>query len=288
MSKLSIIIPAYNADKYIAETIRSVLAQTMGDWEMILINDGSTDSTGEIIGQFLNDGRIHYSEQKNAGVSATRNAGLLKVKGEYIAFLDADDYILPDNFEEKMAVFTREPETDFVFSNTYQCDADLNIIQVNPAGTDINMLDKLLRWDGEVVPAPCSNMIIRKTCFQEGLCFDLTLSTAADMDLCIQLSSRFKGRYIDKPLIKYRILATSMSRNIPVMEKDHTALLKKCEASGLLEGFWFRQKCFSNLYLILAGSWWVDGKNKIRALFFMLRAVLAYPPSLIHLISKIA
>ena len=93
MSRLvSIIIPCYNAEKYIAETIQSVINQTYKNWELIVVNDGSTDNSPDIIKEFVaNDNRIAFIDKPNSGVSDSRNKGLAKAKGAYIAFLDADD-----------------------------------------------------------------------------------------------------------------------------------------------------------------------------------------------------
>ena len=99
---VSVIIPAYNAGLYIEETVRSVLAQTHKNLELIIINDGSTDNQDVIINKLLSeDKRIQYITQKNAGVSAARNHGYKLSKGEYLGFLDADDIWSSGNIEKK-------------------------------------------------------------------------------------------------------------------------------------------------------------------------------------------
>ena len=90
---ISFIVPCYNAAKYLTQLITSVQKQTINDWELLLIDDGSTDNTHEIVNQFLNDTRIHYIYQKNSGVSSARNHGLQEAKGQYITCIDADDWI---------------------------------------------------------------------------------------------------------------------------------------------------------------------------------------------------
>lgn len=97
---MSIIIPIYNAERYLTECIDSVLALKSGDWQLILVNDGSTDSSENICRLYSEkDSRILYLEQKNAGVSAARNNGIKNAEGEWITFLDADDMLSPDAFE---------------------------------------------------------------------------------------------------------------------------------------------------------------------------------------------
>ena len=102
MSNLvSIIIPCYNASSYIKETINSVLTQTFQNFEILLINDGSTDNSSSIIKTIIDD-RIHLVEQENQGVSSTRNKGIAMAKGEFIVFLDADDLLHPNFLERRV------------------------------------------------------------------------------------------------------------------------------------------------------------------------------------------
>ena len=102
----SIIIPAYNAERYISEAIESVINQTYTNWELIIVNDGSTDNTEKIAQSYAQkDSRITYITQENKGVSVARNIGYNASKGDYLGFLDADDYWLPDNLDEKINYF---------------------------------------------------------------------------------------------------------------------------------------------------------------------------------------
>lgn len=96
---ISFIVPCYNAAKYLPELIKSIQKQTINNWELLLIDDGSTDNTYEIIANFLNDTRIRYMHQENAGVSNARNHGLKEAKGKYITCIDADDWIEPNFIE---------------------------------------------------------------------------------------------------------------------------------------------------------------------------------------------
>ena len=107
--KVSIVIPAYNHEKYVGEAIQSVLDQTFRDFELIIINDGSTDHTEAEILRFKDD-RIRYYSQENRGLSATLNRGIELARGEYFNFLPSDDAFLPDKLETQLRIFEENPE----------------------------------------------------------------------------------------------------------------------------------------------------------------------------------
>lgn len=113
---ISVIVPCYNQGKYLAETLNSIVDQTYTNWECIIINDGSTDSTKEIANSFCNkDSRIHYIEQSNQGLAIARNNGIRASVGEYILPLDADDIIDPTYIEKALNHFQEHPETSIVY-----------------------------------------------------------------------------------------------------------------------------------------------------------------------------
>ncbi|MBC7850506.1 MAG: glycosyltransferase family 2 protein [Chitinophagaceae bacterium] len=108
-STVSVIIPAYNAEKHIAETLRSVLQQSFSNLQVIVINDGSTDKTAAIVGQFLGDSRVQLVNQHNAGCSAAKNTGLAHATGDFIQYLDADDLLSQNKIEEQVECLKNEP-----------------------------------------------------------------------------------------------------------------------------------------------------------------------------------
>ena len=280
-------MPCYNAERFIEETIQSVINQTYSFWELIIVSDGSTDKSVELIKELAkSESRISLFEKKNTGVSDTRNFGIEKCKGEYIAFLDADDTWNTTNLEDKVNLLLND-NVDFVYADMELVDEKSKSLNVIVEGMNVGDLNHYLLWDTTVIPAPCSNIIIKKKCLENGLRFDPSFSTAADQDFCFTLCKEYNGRRVPKALWNYRQIGNSMSRNIDVMEKDHIAVYNKAKQKGYFYSFWFKQKCYSNLYLILAGSWWKNGNNKIRALYFILLSVLNYPPKAISIFKKI-
>ena len=120
---ISVIIPLYNKEDYISTSIKSIFKQSYNDYEIIVVNDGSTDKSVDIVKAF-NDERIRIINQKNAGVAAARNKGIEEAKGEYIAFLDADDEWKEDYLATQMELAEKYPQCD-VFATNYEfCDAN--------------------------------------------------------------------------------------------------------------------------------------------------------------------
>lgn len=116
---VSVIMPAYNAGRYIQQSIDSVIAQTYSHWEIIVVDDGSSDDTADIVKEIsLKESRVKYVHQQNAGPGKARNTGLRHAKGVYIAFLDSDDLWLPDKLRLQLEMI-RDQKADLVYSNAY-------------------------------------------------------------------------------------------------------------------------------------------------------------------------
>lgn len=121
---VSIIIPSYNYARYLTKAIKSCLDQTHKELEIIVVDDGSTDNTREIAGRIPG---IVYAFQENQGVSTARNTGLNLAKGEFVAFLDADDYLLEDSITMRIEIFRKNPDMGIVFTDTYSADSEGNL-----------------------------------------------------------------------------------------------------------------------------------------------------------------
>lgn len=120
MKKLSVIIPVYGVESYIRQCLESIINQTLKDMEIIVVNDGTEDSSMKIVEEYLDDKRIKIINKKNGGLSSARNAGLKEAKGEYIAFIDSDDFIKNTMFEE---LFQKNNENyDIIYSNVIEYD----------------------------------------------------------------------------------------------------------------------------------------------------------------------
>ncbi|MEQ9231113.1 MAG: glycosyltransferase family 2 protein, partial [Cyclobacteriaceae bacterium] len=171
--KVSIIIPVYNAELFLAETINSVLNQNFKDFELLLVNDGSTDGSGQICQSFEDD-RITYLEIENGGVSNARNIGFKKSKGDYLAFLDADDVWLENRLGRTVELLDTDQELGLVHTNMQVIDEKSNKQDIIHAGKSGHILDDLLLWEECCIPAPSSILVRRPVMEHVGL-FDLRL-----------------------------------------------------------------------------------------------------------------
>ncbi|MGZ3863965.1 MAG: glycosyltransferase [Bacteroidia bacterium] len=288
-SLVSIVIPCYNAAQYIGQSIESVLNQTYKNLEIIIINDGSTDESELSITKYLPlDNRIKYFTQANQGVSATRNRGIEMAKGEFIAFLDSDDVWEPENIEVKIDALTHDKNLYWVFSDVYLADEYLNRTEILEGIAPENILNSLLLRKGEVIHAP-SGIVLKKECLSKtGIRFDPKATPTEDLDLCVQISAAgYSGKHIPTPLWTYRVLKSSLSRNLNRLESGNLLIMEKAAKANLFESFWFKRQCFSNNFLILAGIWWINGNNKLKGLYYIIKSIFYYPPNILKLLIKL-
>ncbi len=214
MELVSVIIPAYNYAQYLPDAIRSCLAQTYQPVEIIVVDDGSTDSTRDVAHSFPT---VKYIYQENRGVSAARNIGLRHAQGEYIQFLDADDTISPTKIEQCLQVFKSHPDSGLVYTDYVIFDSDLrrparkqHSRWAMPEGT--NTLPALIRHN-PYFQTHCP-LIPRRSLEAIGG-FNENLRAAEDWYMWVRLAGiGLHFRYIDAPLAQYRWTPNSMSRDL--------------------------------------------------------------------------
>lgn len=284
---VSVVIPAWNPGEFLRLTIESVYLQMFKDWEIILVNDGSTKAEFENMVRISEeDVRISLLPQPNLGVSTARNLGFRHSNGKYLAFLDADDLWLPENLLRKVTYLENHPEVGLVHS-------DMQVINDKSSepgsiltGQEGDVLDQLLLWESTVIPAP-SSILVRRSVIESIGQFDEELSTAADQEFFFRVSAKYKIGRIPLVLGKYRVHDKNMSKSYQLFEQDHQLAYKKASTLGLFKNWRFRRRCFSNMYLIIAGTWWGDGKSRLRGFIFILKALLVYPLSIVSLTQKL-
>lgn len=225
MVKVSVVIPVYNVEKYIAQTIESVLAQTYQDFEIIIVDDGSVDQTLAICQQF-NEPRLQIIQQKNRGASSARNRGIRYSQGEYIALLDGDDKWLPEKLEHQVQHLETRPELGVSFCRAAFMDDQgkpLGIYQMPQlTGIDVPSLLKANAIGSGSTP------VIRRAVFEaiqfqdhsqgeiQTCYFDESLQRSEDLECWIRilLQTDWKIEGISNPLVFYRINPNSLSSNV--------------------------------------------------------------------------
>ncbi|MBK9174076.1 MAG: glycosyltransferase family 2 protein [Blastocatellia bacterium] len=252
---VSVIIPNYNYAKFIQRTIKSVLAQTYSNIEIIVIDDGSTDGSLRVLEEFGD--KVMTIVQNNQGVSRARNRGFEASSGEFIAFLDADDLWLPQKIERQISCFQEDEMLGFVHCSMTLIGPNEEPIADITNGSSGFIADAFLRFEGEgAVVGAGSTGIVRRVVFSEVGGFDPEMSTAADWDFCYRIARRHKVGFVTDPLVLYRVHNSNMHNNIRAMEHDMIIGFKKAftEESGI-----DKIRCYGNLYRVLAGSYFRAG-----------------------------
>ena len=183
---ISVIIPTYNCDRYLPQAIDSVFAQTFEDYELLVIDDGSTDTTPQVV-QRYDDDRFRYIRQANQGVAVARNHGIQLARGEWIAFLDADDWFVPTKLEHQGAIFDAHPDVGIVHSGWQRVDAAGQTLMDVMPWHDVPRLDleHWLKWK----PVLPSAMMFRRSWLLQADGFDPRFPPAEDTDLVLRLAA---------------------------------------------------------------------------------------------------
>jgi glycosyltransferase involved in cell wall biosynthesis len=226
MPKVSVIIPTYNQARYLLAAVQSVLDQTFGDLELIVVNDGSTDNTQQALTSF-SDSRTRYIYQENRGLSAARNTGIMASAGEYIALLDSDDIWLPRKLELQVGLLDSHPETALVYSDAYLFDDQTSAITGKFLdGKGIfsgNVFRKLLSTQF-IKP---STVAIRRSVFETVGYFDEAIREVQDRDMWLRIARKFNVEGIDMPLVKIRNHATNVSKNSEKVWEGRALVMNK-------------------------------------------------------------
>ena len=210
---VSIVTPAYNAERLLSDTVASVLAQTFRDFELLIVDDGSTDGTLELARHWARtDSRVRVFTQRNGGSSAARNIGIRHSRGEYIALLDSDDLWQPAFLATQMAIFDQHADVDVVTGNAYNLGGGFDGQPLRPAGSQwrrLSLLDILEHED-----AVCIMSVFRRSVPERIGGFDETVIHNEDYDYWIRAAhAGFSFVANPAPLAYYRRHAESKSTN---------------------------------------------------------------------------
>jgi glycosyltransferase involved in cell wall biosynthesis len=224
MPTVSVVIPTYNSAAFLRGAIQSVLSQTYSDFEVIVVDDGSTDNTESVAHSFGD--RVSYVKQENKGAGAARNHGIKRSQGKYVAFLDSDDLWLPGKLTEQIPLLDRESKIGLVYSDwavvPEQGEAEPSYLRNRPAASG-HVFDELIQC-GFILT---SGTVVRRSCLDDVGYFDETLSIAQDYDLWLRICYRWKVALVNKPLVIKRNRDGNLSSNLPKTGAERILLFEK-------------------------------------------------------------
>ena len=224
MPRVSVIIPAYNRANYLPEALDSVFGQTLAPHEVIVVDDGSTDDTLEVLRDY--EGKVRYARQEHQGVSAARNRGLALARGDVIAWLDADDLWETEFLSTLVPLLAAHPELDGIYCGLTHMNAGGEILwtptqRVVPPP---DLYSALIEADFIVTPA----IIAYKRCYEQVGAFDLEFHICEDYDMWLRLANVFRIAGISRPLVRIRVHESStMMRNSDALCRFRIALTEK-------------------------------------------------------------
>ena len=203
--RVSVVMPCFNAEHYLEQAVRSVMEQTLADVELIVVDDGSTDSSAQIVSRLQSEfgGRIVYASQRNAGPYAARNHGLTLARGAFIAFLDADDWWAPDCLQKLLAALEGDGTAALAYCGWQNIglEGGRGAPYVPP---DYELEDKATRFLRAAAPWPIHAALVRRSVIDEVGGFDLDLLTCMDYDLWLRIAVARPIRLVPEVLAFYR------------------------------------------------------------------------------------
>ena len=232
---ISVIMPVFNGEKFVEKSIKSVLSQTHEDFELIIVNDGSSDASAGVIKKF-SDSRIKYFHKRNGGAASARNLGMDQAKGEFLCFIDCDDTYKPEKLEIQLEEFSLNPDIDCVFCDCDVIDEDDNFLSVlksqyyHPEKS--NLLATLLYR--QVIPVP-PVIMPRRRLIEKGIRYNEKLTHAEDYLFIINLASEGKIKYIESSLYNHRRHKNNLTNSHGKQLQGEKATIIEIGESRILE-----------------------------------------------------
>ncbi|MEL7072129.1 MAG: glycosyltransferase family A protein [Cyanobacteria bacterium J06581_3] len=247
MPAISVIIPTYNAEDIVLETINSVLDQTFTDFELIIIDDGSKDRTVELA-EMIDDPRIKVFAYENAGVCTARNRGIQHASGEFISFLDHDDLWTADKLELQLSALQNNPDADVAYSQVVRMAEQRDYLVFKSSNTplfDGSIYAHLLQ--GNFI-GNGSNILARRKAIEAVGGFDPACPYCADWDYCLRLAAISSYVFVPKEQIIYRQIPGSMSSKVAIFEEQGLFMIEKLYQSASTEFQYLKRQTLSKFY----------------------------------------
>ncbi len=276
MPKVSVVIPAFNAMKYLPQTVESVLQQTFIDFEVLIIDDGSSDSIRQWVNE-VTDLRVKLISQENQGVSVARNTGIAAAQGEYVAFLDADDLWEQTKLEKQVRCLEDNPTVGLV--HTWMAIVDWEgkpTGRVMSSNAEGNVWKQLVERN----TVACSSVMVRRCCFEVGVFSprDVCPVDVEDWEMWIRIAARYPFAVIKEPLMRYRQHPNNTSKNWQSIEQAFRLVIEKAFQTAPPELLYLKSRSYGHASLRLAWKCLQSSDRDYKnAIHFRASAVGHYP-----------
>lgn len=285
MPEISVIIPAFNAERTIGETVTSVLSQTFVDFEVLVINDGSTDHTLDILTQ-VQDDRVRILTFPNAGVAESRNRGIQAARGKFLAFLDSDDLWTPTKLAEQRSALEANPQAAVAYSWNDYINEHGKFFRHGSHPTYVGDVYEAL-FQGSFIENG-SNILVRQQAVDSIGNFDPTLVPTEDWDFYLRLAEKYSFVCVPKVHVLYRMVPSSLSNRVLRMERSGLTVLKRVLAKHPDRLLHLRSSSFSDYYSYLFYKAFIQASGRrdwLQVLQILARGV-GYAPSTLNLVAK--
>lgn len=207
---VSVVVATYNMGHYLPQAVQSILSQSHANVEVVIVDDGSTDDTPRVTEDLSRDPRVRVHRQANGGQAKAKNKGIELSRGDFLAFLDADDMWLPDKLVRQLALFENRPHVGVVYSDYACMDGEGAAIPKPPTRMHRGRISGALLIEN-FVSFPTA--VVRRECIERCGVFDLTYGMGIDYDLWLRISAHYEFDFVVEPTVRYRIWSGQMSKN---------------------------------------------------------------------------
>lgn len=273
--KISVIVPSFNTGRYIKNAIDSALEQTYKNLEIIVVDDGSRDDTRNLLSPYIKRGLIKYYYQNNAGLSASRNYGINKADGKYIALLDADDLWKTDKLRLQLEAINSKDTLAMVFTDFDVLDDNGLLFNgrcaVNFDDGVVITFKELFNNYNFILP---STVLVKKEVFNKCGFFDTSLEACEDYDMWLRITRAFDVAGINSPLTCIRLRPSSMSSNVTAMLQNELRVIAKYENSVSHQAY-LRKK--AKIFMINADRCIGSRPDYKKGIGYFCRGLMTYP-----------
>jgi glycosyltransferase involved in cell wall biosynthesis len=279
---ISVVMPVYNHAPFIRRAVESVWAQDRSDIEVLIVDDGSTDDTETVVNALSGGGAVRFFRQENAGAAAARNTAIAAAKGEWIAFLDADDFWLPGKLTAQFAELENRPNATFSYTDVTLRSADGDESDLECGNVGLPLLTQLV--GGSLFATP--TVLVRRDCLQRVGLFDERLRTGEDWDLWMRLAAHFEHVRVARPLTVVSV-ASQPKFPLATLERCTLQTLERLFSCPRVQRHWpgvasSEALIYSWHYSVLAKSNLRQGRL-IDVCRLACRALLSHPAGLSYL-----